>query len=100
MCNNPEVLTYDWMKTGGRSGPTLDHRPIVLGNMNKRLRRVMAWTFGMAIVGAFLGMPVGYPHTWYQAVVGDPAPVLWGAGAGLVFGLFFSSLVELLRGSE
>jgi len=54
----------------------------------------------MASVGAFLGMPVGYPDSLYRAVVNDPAPVLWGAGAGLTLGLIFSMLVELLRGSK
>jgi hypothetical protein len=41
--------------TGNFSGKRV--YPIVLGNRNKRLRRVMAWTFGMASVGSFLGMP-------------------------------------------
>jgi hypothetical protein len=54
----------------------------------------------MGSVGAFLGMPVDYPDSLYRAVVNDPAPVLWGAAAGLVLGLIFSLLLELLRGSK
>src|SRR5260370_41774635 len=66
-----------------------------VGNVNKRLRRAVTVTLGMALAGGFLGMPVGYPHSLYRAVVDDPTPVLWGAGAGLVLGLIFALLSEI-----
>jgi hypothetical protein len=65
--------------------------------MNKRLLRAVAVTSGLTLVGAIMGIPVGNAHPWYRAVVNDPAPTLWGAGAGFIIGLILSLVLELLR---
>jgi hypothetical protein len=51
----------------------------------------------MTLTGAVLGLPTGYSHSLYQAVANDPAPVLWGAGAGFALGLIFGAAIRETR---
>jgi len=58
--------------------------------MSGRTRKIAAWTIGMALAGAVLGAKGSYAHTWYGALVDNPAFILAGACVGLILGFVFS----------
>ena len=58
--------------------------------MGARVRKIAAWTLGMALAGAIAGTKANYETTWYGALLGSPQFLIGGAFVGLVLGWAFS----------
>ena len=58
--------------------------------MNARMRKILYWAVGLALVGAFLGAKGSYADTWYGLLKDSWTPTLIGAGVGAILGYVFS----------
>lgn len=58
--------------------------------MNARTRKIVTWTFWMALVGALVGSKDTLAATWYGSFVIVASYILGGALVGLILGFVLS----------
>ncbi|MCU1244064.1 MAG: hypothetical protein JWO71_4790 [Candidatus Acidoferrum typicum] len=61
-----------------------------MGSMSGQMRKIIFWTLGVALVGAFFGSLDSYSQTWYGVLLDSRVEILIGAVIGAILGYTFS----------